>query len=159
MIFIIGGAYQGKLDYAVEKYNLKDTDVFECGEAVSVDDIPYGACGTDCGTDDVDVAAEGRMNGTEGLPAIDFSKECIYKIQEFTHACVKCGVDPLDYFLDHEAEWQDSILICEDIFCGVVPLGADMREWRQATGRLCKYLSGQAESVVRIFCGLEQRLK
>ena len=140
MIFIIGGAYQGKLDYAVEKYNLKDTDVFECGDSLSD-------------------RASGEMNGAGEAPVIDFSKKCINKIQEFTYACVKCGEEPLDYFLEHEAEWQESILICEDIFCGVVPLGADMREWRQATGRLCKYLSQQAESVVRIFCGLEQRLK
>ena len=140
MIFVIGGAYQGKLDYAVEKYNLKDDDVFECSEAAGC-------------------RAAGELPGGEEVPAIDFSKKCIYKIQDFTYACVKCGVEPLDYFLEHEAEWQDSILICEDIFCGVVPLGADMREWRQATGRLCKFLSQQAESVVRIFCGLEQKLK
>ena len=140
MIFIIGGAFQGKLDYAIEKYNLKDDDVFECSEAEGC-------------------RVAGEMSGGEELPAIDFSKKCIYKIQEFTYACVKCGVEPLDYFLEHETEWQDSILICEDIFCGVVPMGVDMREWRQATGRLCKYLSRQAESVVRIFCGLEQKLK
>ena len=140
MIFIIGGAFQGKLDYAIEKYNLKDEDVFVCSETAGCN-------------------AVGEMPDGEEVPTIDFSKKCIYKIQEFTYACVKCGIEPLYYFLDHESEWQDSILICEDIFCGVVPLGADMREWRQATGRLCKYLSGQAESVVRIFCGLEQKLK
>lgn len=140
MIFVIGGAYQGKLDYVVEKYNLKDKDVFVCGDA------------------EVN-RAEGEGSCTEDTQVIDFSKKCIYKIHEFTYACVKSGVEPLDYFLEHEAEWQDSILICEDIFCGVVPLGADMREWRQATGRLCKYLSEQAVSVVRIFCGLEQKLK
>ena len=152
MIFIIGGVFQGKLDYAVEKYNLKDVDVFECSEAEgcrAAGELPGGE----------EVLAEDRTTGTEVVPVIDFSKKCIYKIQDFTYACVKCGVEPLDYFLEHEAEWQDSILICEDIFCGVVPMGADMREWRQATGRLCKYLSRQAESVVRIFCGLEQKLK
>ena len=140
MVFIIGGAFQGKLDYAVEKYHLKDDDVFECGEAAGC-------------------SATGERPGGEEVPAIDFSKKCIYKIQEFTYACVKSGLEPRDYFLEREEEWKESILICEDIFCGVVPLGADMREWRQATGRLCKYLSQQADSVVRIFCGLEQKLK
>ena len=124
MIFIIGGAYQGKLDYARTAYNLKENDIFQCSDA-----------------------------------QIDFSKKCINSIEEFTYACVQKGIEPLDYFLEHESEWHDSILICQDIFCGVVPLGADQREWRQATGRLCKYLSQQAQSVSRIFCGLEQRLK
>ena len=51
------------------------------------------------------------------------------------------------------------IFICEDIFCGVVPLGADMRAWREMTGRMCSFLSSEAENVTRVFCGLEQVLK
>lgn len=124
MIFIIGGAYQGKLDHAKMKYNLTDKEIYQCTDT-----------------------------------KIDFSRKCIDSIEEFTYACVRAGLEPLDYFMEHESEWQDSILICQDVFCGVVPLGADQREWRQATGRLCKYLSQQAQSVSRIFCGLEQRLK
>ena len=124
MIFITGGAYQGKLRYAKTEYDLAEHEIFTCTG-----------------------------------PEIDFSVRCINAIEEFTYACVQDGIEPLDYFLGHEAEWKDSILICQDIFCGVVPLGAEQREWRQATGRLCKYLSQQAGSVVRMFCGLEQRLK
>ena len=133
MILIIGGAYQGKLDYAKKEYDIKENDVFMCSAGKSVEPGVH--------------------------PVIDFSKKCINGIQEFTYACVQNGIEPLDYFLAHEPEWKDSILICEDIFCGVVPLGAEMREWRQATGRLCKHLSEEAESVSRIFCGLEQKLK
>lgn len=133
MILIIGGAYQGKLDYAKKEYNLKESDVFVC--------------------------SAGKSAESGGYSVIDFSKKCVSSIEEFTFACISAGVEPLDYFVEHEEVWQDSILICEDIFCGVVPLGADLREWRQATGRLCKYLSQQAESVSRIFCGLEQKLK
>ena len=86
---------------------------------------------------------------------IDFSKRCIYKIEEFTlnHA------DPIGYFQALRGQWQDSILILQDIFCGVVPMGAENRAWRQRTGRLCQYLSKEATQVSRIFCGLEQRLK
>lgn len=133
MILIIGGAYQGKLDYAKKEYDLKENDVFMCSAGKSVEPGVH--------------------------PGIDFSRKCVSSIEEFAFACVSAGVEPLDYFVEHESEWQDSILICEDIFCGVVPLGADLREWRQATGRLCKYLSQQAESVIRVFCGLEQKLK
>jgi len=32
MIFIIGGSYQGKREYAQEKFNLTDADVFVCTE-------------------------------------------------------------------------------------------------------------------------------
>ena len=124
MILIIGGAYQGKLDYAKRTYNIPETDIFHCS------------------------AAE-----------IDFSKDCIYAIEEFCYACIREDREPGEYFKAHAEQWKDSILICQDIFCGVVPMDAQLRRWRQETGRLCQYLSGEAEQVVRIFCGLEQRLK
>lgn len=124
MKLIIGGAYQGKRDFAVSTFNLKETDIFTCsGEN------------------------------------IDFSAPCIDKIEEFTFACVKAGKEPAELFRANRERWQNSVLICQDIFCGVVPVDADQREWRQATGRLCQYLSREAEQVSRIFCGLEQRLK
>ncbi len=124
MVLIIGGAYQGKLDFAKTAFTLSEDDIFIC-------------------------------NGSE----IDFSKRCVGSIEEFTLACVQNGIDPSEHFKAHREEWKNSILICEDIFCGVVPMGAQLRAWRQATGRLCQYLSREAEQVSRIFCGLEQRLK
>lgn len=124
MIFIIGGAYQGKLDYAKTAYMLSEQDIFTCH-----------------------------------CSEIDFSKQCINHIETFTLACTQAGTDAIAYFQERKAQWKDSILICEDIFCGVVPIGTEMRAWRQTTGRLCQYLSREAEQVSRIFCGLEQRLK
>ena len=32
MILIIGGAYQGKLDFAKETFGITDADVYSCGE-------------------------------------------------------------------------------------------------------------------------------
>lgn len=124
MKLIIGGAWQGKRDFAISAFDLKETDIFTCsGEN------------------------------------IDFSAPCIDKIEEFTFACVKAGKEPAELFRANRERWQNSVLICQDIFCGVVPVDADQREWRQATGRLCRYLTSEAEQVSRIFCGLEQRLK
>ena len=120
MILIIGGAYQGKLDFAKETFGITDADVYSCGE-----------------------------------DEIDFSKRCIYKIEEFAYN----HPDPIGYFEAHREDWKDSILILQDIFCGVVPMGAENRSWRQRTGRLAQYLSKEATQVSRIFCGLELRLK
>lgn len=120
MILIIGGAFQGKLDFAKKSLDLTEDDVFTC-------------------------------NGEN----IDFSKRCIDKIEAFTWA----NEDPLGYFQTHREQWENSVLILQDISCGVVPLGAENRAWRLKTGRLCQYLAGEASRVSRIFCGLEQRLK
>lgn len=86
---------------------------------------------------------------------IDFSKPCIADIQVFTRACS----DATAFFQQNRPLWQDKILIMEDIFCGVVPMGEENRTWRQNTGRLSQYLSREADRVSRIFCGLELRLK
>ena len=32
MILIFGGAYQGKLDYALERFGLSESDVYHCGD-------------------------------------------------------------------------------------------------------------------------------
>lgn len=120
MILIIGGAYQGKLDFARNHFAVAQEDIHVCG-----------------------------------VGEIDFSRRCICKIEEFTFG----HEDPVRYFKDRNNQWKDSILICQDIFCGVVPMGAENRAWRQKTGRLCQYLAGEAQQVFRVFCGLEQRLK
>lgn len=124
MKLIIGGAYQGKRDFAKAAFHLTEANIFTCtGEK------------------------------------IDFSAPCIDKIEEFTLACVETGKDPVELFREKEPLWENAVLICQDIFCGVVPIDATMRQWRQETGRLCQYLTKHADSVSRIFCGLEQRLK
>ena len=86
---------------------------------------------------------------------IDFSKRCICALEEFAWG----HPDPAAYFRAHREEWEDSILILRDVFCGVVPMDPETRLWRQKTGRLAQYLSKEAKQVSRIFCGLEQRLK
>ena len=101
---------------------------------------------------------EAEIYTCDGI-TIDFSRRCIDRMEEFCWACVLQGIEPKAYFQDHCDQWQNHILICQDIFCGVVPIDPDQREWRQATGRLCQYLAGEATQVSRMFCGLEQRLK
>lgn len=100
-------------------------------------------------------AQQGGVLHTCTSGEIDFSKRCIYRIEEFT----SYNENPIGYFEAHREDWQDSVLILQDIFCGVVPMGAENRVWRQRTGRLAQYLSKEARQVSRIFCGLEQRLK
>lgn len=124
MNLIIGGAYQGKREFAKSTFSLEEAKIYTC-------------------------------QGAE----IDFSYSCIDCLEEFTLACVRGGMDPIAYFRAHEAQWQGSTLICQDIFCGVVPLEAELRQWRNVTGQLCQYLSKRAQRVSRVFCGLEQRLK
>ena len=125
MDLIIGGIYQGKLDFAKEKYALCDDAIFDCA----------------------------------GKSEIEFSKKCINNCGEFALCAVREGKNSIEYFKEHRAEWQGSVIIFRDIFCGVVPIEKEERLWREEAGRLLSYLSDNAESVTRLFCGIPERIK
>jgi hypothetical protein len=124
MRLIIGGAYQGKLDYAIKTYNLTDEDIFDCD-------------------------SDGALK----------LKRCVCHLERFSLYCVQNNLEPVDIFKKTESQWENSILICEDISAGVVPVDTVMRAWREANGRLLNWLSMRAETVTRLFCGLPQIIK
>jgi adenosyl cobinamide kinase/adenosyl cobinamide phosphate guanylyltransferase len=125
MKLIIGGAYQGKLDYARVQFGLTDAEICDCSE-------------------------------TE---APDFSKRCLNHIERYVRHCLRSGQEPCEALAAWMEAQPEGILICEDIFCGVVPTDAELRAWREACGRFLSRAAGQAEHVVRLFCGLPQVLK
>ena len=119
MDLVIGGAYQGKLEYARWTYALTDEDLFFC---------------------------------TPEHP-IDPGQRCICRLEEYVLGCVRRGEQP-------EVPLRpDGVILCRDISCGVVPMEAELRVWREAVGTLLGQLSRQAESVTRLFYGIPQVLK
>lgn len=119
MDLIIGGAYQGKLDYAKERFHLTDKDIYTC-----------------TANEDADV-----------------SRRCLDRVQEAVLRALRAGRAPeLDFR-------PDAVILCDDIFCGVVPTDEETRAWREQTGRLLGELARRAETVTRVFCGIPQRLK
>ena len=122
MILIIGGAYQGKTEYAKKTYGLQDADIFTC-ESTNIDP----------------------------------SARAIRHLERFALACVRAGEEPAEVL--RALDLSDKILICEDISCGVVPMDAVEREWREAVGRMNAMLAAKAARVTRLFCGLPLELK
>ena len=51
------------------------------------------------------------------------------------------------------------LVLCAEVGSGVIPLSAEDRRFREATGRLCVLLAKRAESVVRIVAGLPMAIK
>ena len=43
MILIFGGAYQGKLEYALERFMIADTEVYHCTDEITIPEIPEKA--------------------------------------------------------------------------------------------------------------------
>lgn len=51
------------------------------------------------------------------------------------------------------------VVIADEVGCGVVPLRAEDRAWRERAGRLACALAAEAEAVVRLVAGVPQVIK
>lgn len=51
------------------------------------------------------------------------------------------------------------IIVCDEIGCGLVPVDAFEREYREAVGRICTELVKYADEVHRVTCGVGVRLR
>ena len=67
--------------------------------------------------------------------------------------------NPKEEILSFIEENKECIIICDEIGNGIVPLDAFEREYREHTGRILIELAGKADEVVRIICGIQQRIK
>lgn len=110
MILVIGGAYQGKLTWAVEKFHLR--------------------CLCDL--------AEGFVP----------DMQCYYHLEAWTKT--------------HEALPElppEAVVISREVGCGIVPMDAEVRAWRERHGQTLRTLAQQSAKVFRVFCGIGEELK
>ncbi len=119
-VLIIGGAYQGKKDFAKKHFSLSDSEIFVC----SPDSPP------------------------------DFSYPCLAHFENYIAWCLKNNISPrINFFDSNENERKGlRVIICDDIFCGVVPMDSFQRQLREATGRALQKISEKAR-LYRVFCG------
>lgn len=122
MILIIGGAYQSKRRFAMERFALAPEDFCDCARS-----------------------------------APDLSKRALCHVEQYVLRCLREGQDETA-LLDAPA-LAEKILIFDDISCGVVPLEAESRAWRERTGRLAAALAQRADEVWRVFFGLGEQIK
>ena len=69
------------------------------------------------------------------------------------------GTDPEAMIANFYKEYPDCILICDEIGNGIVPMEAEERTYRECTGRILEGLAAQADEVVRVVCGIGQKIK
>ena len=87
--------------------------------------------------------------------------ECgaLYHFQTFVRRWLKAGREKeelIDLILEKNRE---IIIVCDEIGCGLVPVDAFEREYREAVGRILSALAGEAERVDRVVCGIGTRIK
>ena len=131
MKLVIGGYAQGKLNTVVKNIPSNSYIVFD-----------------------------GGLPERKQLQAVGKEK-CI--IINHLHLWVKAQMEqkenPKEKILSFIEENKECIIICDEIGNGIVPLDAFEREYREHTGRILIELAGKADEVVRIICGIQQKIK
>ncbi|MBO4706209.1 MAG: bifunctional adenosylcobinamide kinase/adenosylcobinamide-phosphate guanylyltransferase [Spirochaetaceae bacterium] len=54
---------------------------------------------------------------------------------------------------------KNLVIISDEIGCGIIPMSADERHFREFIGRIQCFLADKADKVFRVVCGISQRIK
>ena len=110
----------------------------------SKDDLQPGAYGI------LEPTGDHIADGEDGLlimPGVAFDEEC--------HR-IGYGGGFYDKYLEKH---PDTVIICDEVGNGIVPLDSFEREYRERLGRLLCEIAAKAERVERVVCGIGQRIK
>lgn len=129
MKLIIGGYAQGKLNYAVTKYNVAEDHVFESVLPTS---------------EELE-----KLTGTI----------IVSSLHKWIRKRIKEGGRPEEEISSFVKKNSDCIVICDEIGNGIVPMDPFERVYRERTGRIQVKLAADAEEVERVVCGIAQKIK
>ena len=127
MKLIIGGYAQGKLDYVLSKYHLRENVVWD-----SV--LPNNAT-------------------IQDKPVI------VNHFHQWVKQRILGGGCPEEEILSFLDDYENCIIICDEIGNGIVPIDKFEREYRERVGRILIELAKRAEEVERVLCGIGQKIK
>jgi len=88
-----------------------------------------------------------------------FSADILINVQEAVKSMLLSGENTSDYFKRSIDQFSGKILIGDEIGCGIVPVDAFEREWRDETGWVYQFLASNAKRVDRVWAGIGQVLK
>lgn len=100
-----------------------------------------------------DAVADGYLPGKTGERVI------INHFHRWVKSCLKAGESPEEMIRAFVTEYPDCIIISDEVGNGIVPVDAFEREYRERLGRILIEIAKEAEEVVRVICGLGQKIK
>lgn len=130
MIFITGGACQGKSEFAADRYGIKEW-----------------LDGADCRFEEIRCC--------KGIKGINHFH--LFIRRWFQDG--KTQQELMELLINRSKQAETFIIVCDEIGCGLVPIDAFEREYRDAAGRICTELVKNADQVYRVTCGIPARLK
>lgn len=128
MILVVGGVFQGKLEFAK---TLQASGV-----------VP-------------ERILDGEHLDEEQIASADV----VNRFHLYLRALLKQGRDVTEAVQSLLLKNPHVILIAAELGCGVVPMDAFDRQYRETVGRVCCLLAEEAQAVYRVTCGIGVRIK
>ena len=130
MILVIGGAFNGKTDFA---------------RALLAQDGKKAAI----------TVAEGAVCGEEEIFAADLIKDFHLYLRRFPHK----AQEPARLCSELLSRNSGVVVISDELGYGIVPMDQSDRQWREQCGRACTALSAVSEKVYRVVAGIGMCIK
>ena len=139
MILIIGGAFQGKLEFASKRFGIEKEHALVMDENELWQQFIK--------------RVEERKGSVSEKPLV------VYGLEKITRKIYDEGKDVEGAGLKLCQLLEDAVVISDDVSCGLVPMDKNDRLWREAHGRALGHLASKAEEVYRVFCGMAMKIK
>lgn len=135
MKLVVGGAHQGKTEYAVKQLGIDSRHILQAGEAKNLEAV---------------------------LEALHTNKAAVQCVSEF-HLLVRYAVEhALDIHALVEqmlSAHPDIVVLMDEVGCGIIPMEKEERIYREQVGRAGCLLARQACQVIRVVCGIGTVIK
>lgn len=79
--------------------------------------------------------------------------------QEQVRSWLEQGLDPMEETKKLPLSEDKLVIITDELGCGLVPVDAFERNYREQHGRVCCELAKKAECVIRVLCGIGTQIK
>ncbi len=132
MKLVIGGYAQGKLRYVLQENGEAGCTVYDAS-------LP---------------------DDTQQKEAVESGRALVIDhLHRWIREMLSAGKEPEQILFSFLHENRDCIVICDEIGNGIVPIDPLEREYRERTGRILIEIAKQADEVVRVICGIGQKIK
>lgn len=171
MIFIIGGRGQGQNEYArkclskmcgmYDKVHDREKAQLERAEQkTSEQELLEKRMPTDKMSTDTDPGRkEMRIaDGQTDTPECALDAELVLNLHLFVKKVMEREENPRD-FIAELLRTEPEIITMDEIGCGIVPMDAFDRKYRDEAGIAGQMTASQAECMIRMICGIPQKIR
>ena len=132
MKLVIGGAYQGKREFLVQKWNICEGEIADMETCKRPD----------------------QLN-----PAAYSGIRAVFNYQELVREQMEQGLDPEDQLRQLAGLNPEIILCANEIGMGIIPMNRKERDFREKCGRTLCFAAQMSDEVWRVICGIGERIK